>query len=615
MISNSLEVFSNNGPIEPSLDMPTATQPKTGELKRGFSFKAEAMNESERRIELAFSSELPYRRYFGMEVLGHGVGEVDLSRLGDGTHPLLLNHDRDKQIGVIEVARIDGDKIGRVTARFGKSTLAEEIFQDVKDGIRSQASVAYEVNDWDVHERDDGTEEWRATNWTPFEVSIVSIAADPSVGVGREKEKSMSDKNKPDADAGEGKRQADATPPIDLENVRKEAARVSGDKERQRVKSIHKMGVDHDCMAEAQKAIEEDMPESEFQAKVLDSIRASRGKPKAMSTDVQAVERRTIGELFTASEQFRSAGYKVGNRIQVRVEIPKMKFERATLSISGESLTSITDLPGVVVPERRVLRVADIFPQGQINAGSLRYVREASYTNAATAVAEGSAKPAATIDLEQVTDTVEKQAVTVKVTDEMLADFPATQAFINQYLSYSVQQLEDTHLLSGSGSSNQIRGVLNVSGVQTVSAAAYSVPHDAIDKAIEKVRDTGNTEPNWIVVNPADWGNLKRTKDSNGQYYGGGPFTGQYGAGPYSNIGNMWGLPVIVTSAMSQGTALVGNFAIGAMIFRRLGLMVESTNSNEDDFLKNLVALRAEQRMCLATWKPLAFCTVTAIPA
>lgn len=295
-----------------------------------------------------------------------------------------------------------------------------------------------------------------------------------------------------------------------------------------------------------------------------------------------------------------------------REDIMAGALSRATLSISGESLTSVSDLPGFVVPNRRRLRVYDALSKGATNASQVRYLREATYTNAATRVAEGAAKPAATVDLEQVSDTVEKIAVTVKVTDEMLADFPATESYLNTALADMVLQQVDSKCISGSGSSD-IRGILNVTNVQTVAATYGSGPIDAMSKAIENVENLGNASPNLWIMHPTDHGNVCRSKDANGQYFAGGPLLGSYGGMP-ANRGLIFGVPVAVTTAISQGTALVGAFDLGATLFIRSGLMVTATNSNEDDFIRNLVCLRAEMRCTLATFKPLAFCQVTGIP-
>ena len=193
------------------------------QFQRTLHIEKRAAKEGE--IELAISSEAPYERWFGIEVLRHTADSVDLTRLGDGRHPLLLNHDTEKQIGVITSVRIDADAVLRGTARFSRSQLGQEIQQDVEDGIRSLVSVGYMIEEIEEVERAaDGTlatkrrmsgdefeREMRAqhgdgffrsglaaarakgqeppvfvvTRWCPFEGSIVPVPADTNVGVGR----------------------------------------------------------------------------------------------------------------------------------------------------------------------------------------------------------------------------------------------------------------------------------------------------------------------------------------------------------------------------------------------------------------------------------------------
>lgn len=155
---------------------------------RAFAVDRAAINETTRTVELAFSSEAPYERFWGIEILDHTPSSVDLTRLKSGG-PLLMDHDSRDHIGVIESVQIGADRVGRAVVRFGKSARAEEIFQDVKDGIRSNVSVGYMINKAvlvETGEADDDT--YRVTDWTPFEVSLVSVPADFSVGVGRSAE-------------------------------------------------------------------------------------------------------------------------------------------------------------------------------------------------------------------------------------------------------------------------------------------------------------------------------------------------------------------------------------------------------------------------------------------
>jgi HK97 family phage major capsid protein len=137
-----------------------------------------------RTVDLAFSSEHGVQRWWGVEILDHAPGSVRMDRLRDGA-PLLLQHDSNRQIGVIESARIDKDKIGRSGVRFSRSALGEEIMQDVADGIRTKVSVGYMIHDMVLERSGDDGDIYRITDWEPIEISIVSIPADNSVGVGR----------------------------------------------------------------------------------------------------------------------------------------------------------------------------------------------------------------------------------------------------------------------------------------------------------------------------------------------------------------------------------------------------------------------------------------------
>ena len=176
-------------------------------------------------FDIAISSEAPYERSFGIEILRHDDTSIDMTRLGDGRHPLLLNHDTAQQIGAVKSVRIDGDKVLRGLVQFSRSALGQEIQQDVADGIRSHVSVGYFVDELqEVKRAEDGSEvvvreltgdqferemrtqhgeTWKrsgqaavrarnetpptfvVTRWTPFEATIVPVPADVSVGVGR----------------------------------------------------------------------------------------------------------------------------------------------------------------------------------------------------------------------------------------------------------------------------------------------------------------------------------------------------------------------------------------------------------------------------------------------
>jgi HK97 family phage major capsid protein/HK97 family phage prohead protease len=160
-------------------------------LQRAMSFNRDTLKDDVRTVELAFSSEEPYERYWGVEILDHGTASVRMRRIKDGG-PLLMDHNSKDHVGVIESVEIGADRVGRAVVRFGKSARAEEVYQDVKDGIRKHVSVGYMVHAAKLVGTENGIDTYRVTDWEPMEVSLVSVPADHTVGVGRSAQNAQS---------------------------------------------------------------------------------------------------------------------------------------------------------------------------------------------------------------------------------------------------------------------------------------------------------------------------------------------------------------------------------------------------------------------------------------
>lgn len=168
------------------MNAPDLQKPRPGVREtRAIVVERAAINAEARTVEIAFASETPYERWWGVEILGCKPEEVRLDRLRMGG-PLLDCHDPEDQIGVVESCRVDPDGTCRALVRFSKSPEADVIFQDVVDGIRRNVSVGYQIHQLRLESETDGVATYRATDWEPYEISIVSIPADTSVGVGRE---------------------------------------------------------------------------------------------------------------------------------------------------------------------------------------------------------------------------------------------------------------------------------------------------------------------------------------------------------------------------------------------------------------------------------------------
>ena len=227
----------------------------------------------DKRVTLSFSSDEPYERYWGIEILDHAPGSVDMSRLSRDA-PLLFNHDRDEVIGVVERAWIEGNK-GYAQVRFGNSAKAQEVYKDVEDGILKNVSVGYQIQEMVKEGEKNGVDVYRVTRWQPMEISIVSIPADTTVGVGREYEEreitikegeKMPKEQKAEVKKEETK--AVETPKVDVKAAQEEARKL----ERERVKEIMAIGDKFGKKELAQKAVESGMGLDEFRAKILEEI-------------------------------------------------------------------------------------------------------------------------------------------------------------------------------------------------------------------------------------------------------------------------------------------------------------------------------------------------------
>lgn len=178
--------------------MPPLPRDVTARQSRAATFDRATVDREARTCELAFSSEEPVERWWGVEILGHAAGEMEQDWIGGGTAPLLMDHNTRDQIGVIEGVTLGADRKARATVRFSKSARGEEIMQDVADGIRGNVSVGYELLELRLEKEEKGQPPvYRAIRWRPLEVSIVSVPADTTVGVGRDAPPAIEPQPKP----------------------------------------------------------------------------------------------------------------------------------------------------------------------------------------------------------------------------------------------------------------------------------------------------------------------------------------------------------------------------------------------------------------------------------
>jgi len=356
-----------------------------------------------------------------------------------------------------------------------------------------------------------------------------------------------------------------------------------------------------------------------------DAARGARsGLPFADGRETERGEARakTLGELFIESDAFvkydrvthrsptveidlaKTMGdYVADHGVKAAMDLSDQIRLKATLTTTGYPPESVR-IPLLVTPGEMAPTVASLMPQGTTSQGSIPYMEETTTTNAAAEVTEGDAKPESTLAFTERTSTVRKIATFLPVTDELFADAPAMRSYVENRLRTFVIQREDGQLLNGDGNAPNLRGILNVVGIQTEAKGANPTP-DAIYRAMTKVAVGAFLDASAYVTHHNDWQEVRLLRTVDGIYIWGSPAD----PGPE----RIWGLPVVKTTRIAEGTGLVGSFRDAAQIFRRSELAFAVSDSHSDYFQKNLLALRVEERLALVVYRPTGFCTVTGI--
>ena len=243
------------------------------------------------------------------------------------------------------------------------------------------------------------------------------------------------------------------------------------------------------------------------------------------------------------------------------------------------------------------LGARDLFSAETISGNDLTYYVIGNLEGEIDGVAEGAEKNRIHVPYTPKTAALAKIAAYLKESDELLADAPFIESAIRNRGVYEFRRAVENYLLDS---------LLATSGIQTGGA---TITFDNILAAKQDVfADTGYA-PDALLINPADWATLLQTKDSSLQYLLGGPAYGPYGNGGYNGNPRIWGLNVVESAGIPQGECVVGAFKAGASVVTKAGegLRVEVSNSDQDDFIKNIITIRIEERLVLAVRVPAAF--------
>lgn len=312
----------------------------------------------------------------------------------------------------------------------------------------------------------------------------------------------------------------------------------------------------------------------------------------------RAAEEKSFGELFTGSAAYKQRTGQVGPEAHLDVEV------KTLFSTTAGWLPETTRTGRVVDYATRPIQVIDLIPGNTTGQSSVVYMEETTFTNTAAETAEGAAYPEAALGLTEQTSPVRKVSVYIPVTDEQLEDEAQAQGYLNNRLPFLLRQRLDSQILVGNGTAPNLRGILNVVGIQTQARGADPIP-DAVYKAMVATQVTGRAMPNAVIMHPLNWQSVRLLRTADGIYIWGSPSE----AGP----ARIWGLPIAQADSITLGTSLVGDFANFSELVTRRGVDVQVSNSHSTYFVEGKQAVRADVRVAVVIYRPAAFCTVTGL--
>lgn len=309
-------------------------------------------------------------------------------------------------------------------------------------------------------------------------------------------------------------------------------------------------------------------------------------------------ETKSFGQLVVESKAFDA--YKQ-NRQPTSVDVD---MDMKTLFQTTAGFAPFSPRTGLMVPgATRPVQILDLIPTRPMNQAVDKYMAETTRTHSSAEKAEGAAYAESTFVWAEQTNPVQKITDSLPVTDEQLEDAPEVAGVLDQRLRFGLRQRLDQQVFNGNGTSPNLKGLLNVSGIQT-QAKGTDPTFDAVFKSMILVRITGRAFPNAIIMHPTDWQNVRLTRTADGLYIMGNPSE----VGPQS----LFGLPVALCDAGSAGTAVVADLANFTYIGERRGVNVEIGYVNTQ-FASGQKTIRADLRCVFTVTRAAAICSVTGL--
>lgn len=303
---------------------------------------------------------------------------------------------------------------------------------------------------------------------------------------------------------------------------------------------------------------------------------------------------RDFASRLMETEQFKAL--RGGQAHSIKFSLNGPMFERKSTTTGSDTTVAPQRLPGVVGGAFQQLRIRDLFPVLPTSSDRIEYTRESGFTNAAAPTAQAATKPETDVTFELGEANIATIAHWLRISRQVFDDNPALAQYLNERLRYGVLLAEEDQFLNGDGTGANISGILTTGNHTDYSRAATGDDYiDTLRKAATQLQ-LANWRASGIILNPADWEVIELTRDNDDRYQFADP---QNAAQP-----RMWGLPVVPSNSLSEGQFVVADFENAGAVFDRQLVEVRAFEEDADNVTKNLLTVRAEERVGLAVMRP-----------
>lgn len=314
---------------------------------------------------------------------------------------------------------------------------------------------------------------------------------------------------------------------------------------------------------------------------------------------------KSAGQELVDSENYKNmvkAGAKNCEGVQIKTFFQQKDLTSAITGGGAGLLVTPLTLPDIIAEPMRQFTMRDVLNVRSISTNAIDYIVEGDFTNNAAFVAEKALKPESNLTFDTATASVKTLAHWMAATRQIIADASMLRSYVDSKLVYGLRQVEESAILYGSGTGENLLGIMNTAGVQdagnlgTGTGAATMIDH--IRNAITMAQISGYPVTG-IIMHPADWAKIEMSKNSQGTYI----FAQvQSVAGP-----RLWAVPIVVSQSIVEGEFLLGGFGLGAQLWDREEANVRVSEHHADFFIRNQLVILAEERLALTTYRPSAF--------